>query len=128
MPISFTLQFDSTDGIGQQLVKQVELAIARQALSQGEPMPSVRALAGELAVNPNTIANAYKELVNRGALISQRGRGYFVAAQQTDLTLQARKKKLVDAAETFVAQTRSLGFSREELTDAINSLMNKDTQ
>lgn len=128
MPISFTLQFDSTDGIGQQLVKQVELAIARQALSQGEPMPSVRALAGELAVNPNTIANAYKELVNRGALISQRGRGYFVAAQQTDLTLPARKKKLVDAAETFVAQTRSLGFSREELTDAINSLMNKDTQ
>lgn len=128
MPISFTLQFDSTDGIGQQLVKQVELAIARQALSQGEPMPSVRALAGELAVNPNTIANAYKELVNRGALISQRGRGYFVAAQHTDLTLQARQKKLVDAAETFVAQTRSLGFSREELTDAINSLMNKDTQ
>lgn len=128
MPISFMLQFDSADGIGQQIIKQVELAIARQLLNQGEPMPSVRALAGELAVNPNTIASAYKELVNRGSLVSQRGRGYFVAGQQTDLTLQARKKKLLEAAETFVAQTRSLSFSTEEMVAAIIEVTNKEDQ
>lgn len=126
MPISFTLQFDSQDGIAQQLIKQTELAVARQQLTQGEPVPSVRALAGELGVNPNTIASAYKELVARGALVSQRGRGYFVASKESELSLIAREKKLLAAAETYVAETRTLSFSTEDLLAAVQQVLEKD--
>ena len=72
--------------IYQQLVRQVREAIARGEFRPDERLPSVRELAREVAVNPNTVARAYTELERDGTLVSRPGLGLFVARPGTDLT------------------------------------------
>jgi GntR family transcriptional regulator len=77
---------DTANGIAvyEQIVRQVKFAVARKAVNPGEMIPSVRELARELAVNPNTVARAYRQLQTDGVLISVRGTGLEVAARARD--------------------------------------------
>ncbi len=81
MPVRF--QLDTASGVPfyRQVIDQVLAGIATGALSRGERLPTVRALAVELAVNLNTVARAYKELEIRGVLATQQGSGTFVASE-----------------------------------------------
>ncbi|OXM68151.1 MULTISPECIES: GntR family transcriptional regulator [Amycolatopsis] len=93
--------------------EQVRSGLARQinsgALAVGTKLPTVRGLAEELGIAPNTIARAYRELEEAG-LIETRGRaGSFVAAAGDESLARAR-----EAAETYAAVTRALGLSGEE--------------
>ncbi|HHW99476.1 MAG TPA: GntR family transcriptional regulator, partial [Firmicutes bacterium] len=74
----FYLDHRSPIPIYVQLQNQVKQAIAGGVLAPGEQLPSVRELAGRLAVNPNTIARAYQELEREGLIETLRGRGTFV--------------------------------------------------
>jgi GntR family transcriptional regulator len=78
--------------IYDQIVRQVTFAIADQAIKPGELVPSVRELARELAVNPNTVARAYRELLGAGVLTSVRGTGLAVAADSPKRCRDARVK------------------------------------
>ena len=82
--------------IYRQVVDQIRSAIGSGSLAVGDPLPSVRALATELIVNPNTIAKAYSALVNDGVIESQRGRGYFVIQRREIFTKKERKLRLSD--------------------------------
>jgi GntR family transcriptional regulator len=77
---------DTANGIAvyEQIVRQVKFAVAREAVKPGEMVPSVRELARELAVNPNTVARAYRQLQTDGVLASVRGTGLEVAAAARD--------------------------------------------
>ena len=77
---------DTANGIAvyEQIVRQVKFAVAREAIKPGEMIPSVRELARELAVNPNTVARAYRQLQTDGVLASVRGTGLEVAARARD--------------------------------------------
>ena len=100
----FTIDYKSRVPIYRQLVDRVEYLAARGLLSPGSQLPSVRALAVELSINPNTIAKAYSELEAKGVIYSVPGRGSFVS----DNTDTLRQETLRALAE----EIRSLGMSK----------------
>jgi GntR family transcriptional regulator len=101
--------------IYQQLVQQVREAIARGDLQPGERLPSVRQLADELAVNPNTVARAYTELERDGLLVTRPGLGVFVAPPGTDLTREARDRRLAELLDRWLTEAVHLGYSADDV-------------
>jgi GntR family transcriptional regulator len=75
----FTIDFDNSLAIYDQVVRQIKFAIARNVIREGELVPSVRELAKELTINPNTVARAYRQLQDDGTLVAVRGTGLAVA-------------------------------------------------
>ena len=82
-------------------------------LTPGEKLPSVRALATQLAINPNTIQRAYAELESEGYVVSVTGKGSFVA--EGDTQNAARKAELTGKLKPILEELRSLGMTHEEL-------------
>ncbi len=76
----FQIDFDNQLAIYDQVVRQVKFAVASGVLKEGELIPSVRELARELTINPNTVSRAYRQLLDDGVLASVRGTGLAVAA------------------------------------------------
>ena len=105
--------------IYQQIVDQIRAGVAGGKLPVGEPMPSVRALAAELVVNPNTVAKAYSILVRDGVLESQRGRGYFVAQPREIYTAKERKRRLDESMDPFLAEALTLGYDAERIVQEV---------
>ena len=94
--MQFQCDTTSRTPIYRQLIDQIRRAIARGQLKPGDRLPSVRQLSRDLVVNPNTIARSYTELEREGTIVTQQGRGAFVAEPQMDLTKKARRKQLVE--------------------------------
>ncbi|MHC4826365.1 MAG: GntR family transcriptional regulator, partial [Planctomycetota bacterium] len=82
MSLDLRISTGSTTPIYRQLIDQIRVAALRGRLAQGDQLPSVRALAVRLVINPNTVARAYGELARDGVIESQRGKGYFVARKR----------------------------------------------
>jgi GntR family transcriptional regulator len=101
--------------IYRQVVDQIRSAIAGGALAVGDPLPSVRALATELVVNPNTIAKSYSMLVADGVVESQQGRGFFVTQRREIFTKRERSRRLDQAIAPLVAEAVTLGFDEAEV-------------
>lgn len=101
--------------IYQQIVDEVRRALVLGTLSPEDPLPSVRALAAELRVNPNTVQQAYRELERAGIIYTRRGQGTFVAAPGTD----EREQLLRDVAERALRDARRYGIEPDELAEAI---------
>jgi GntR family transcriptional regulator len=104
--------------ISSQLVDCIKDLILQGLIKPDEQLPSVRALSGELTINPNTIQNAYAELERGGIIYSIPGRGNF-ACRDISVIADAQKEKLLEEIQGFVKKTRIAGFSRQELLDAI---------
>jgi len=104
--------------IYRQLMDQVREAMARGRIQPGERLPSVRQLARELVVNPNTIAKAYSELERVGVLNTRPGLGVFIAKPQADLSSKVRKQRLLAALDLCLTEAVHLGFTEGEVTAA----------
>ena len=106
---------------GRPLYEQVRDGFRQLILSGVLPpaykMPSVRELAASLAINPNTIQRAYRELEQEGYLSSSPGRGSFVC--DSSQAAQARKAEKLRALEELIKELRLLGATREELAAAL---------
>ena len=113
--------------IYRQVVDQVRHAVAAGHLDTGDALPSVRALAGELVVNPNTIAKAYAQLVRDGVLESQRGRGYFVAQRRDIYTRKERQRRLLEEMDPFLAEALTLGFDEQQIVAEIQKRLDQMT-
>lgn len=101
-----------------QLVNQVKRATAGGVLRSGDQLPSVRDLAVQLAVNPNTVAKAYQELEREGVIVTLRGKGTFVAeGGGVKLVRQERERVLNEAIDSLLVEAHHLGFSREEVEE-----------
>ncbi len=102
-----------------QIMDEIRRGMATGALVSGDPLPSVRQLAASLKVNPNTVAQAYRELEREGLAYVQRGQGTFVgSSRQIDddraaLGLELAQRSLIEAAR--------LGLNADELIQAIRS-------
>jgi GntR family transcriptional regulator len=105
--------------IFRQIVDQVRLAAATGSLAEGTPLPSVRALAERLLINPNTVAKAYAELSRECVIQTQQGRGVFIAASRKMYTKTERLRRLAPLIEAAAIEGISLGFSSDELIDAL---------
>ena len=110
----------SKSPIYRQVIDQIRAAIVSGKVTVGDPLPSVRSLATELLVNPNTIAKAYSSLVRDGVLDSQQGRGYFVAKRREIFSKAERKRRLSDAMAPAIAEAISLGFDRQDVMTEID--------
>ena len=107
--------------IYEQLVEKFKELIINEVLKPDEQLPSVRTLATELTVNPNTIQKAYRELENQGFIYSQKGKGSFVNPISQS-KVEAKIKLLKTEIEKLVLEALYLGVSAEELIDVIKHL------
>ena len=103
--------------IYEQIQAELRRLMLTGALPSGSRLPSVRELAGQLAINPNTIQRAYRELELDGYILSVAGKGSFVA--QIDQLAEQQKKQAVDAICTAAQRLRALGLSGEELASLL---------
>ena len=115
---------DATNGVPfyKQIILQVEMAIADGRLDTGDQLPTVRSLAVELQVNPNTVARAYSELEIRGIVTTQQGTGTFISDQKVEISDVERERILAEITRSFVSHAASYGFSLEELSSYISEL------
>ena len=121
--ITFKLDPKSGVPVYRQIQDQIRYGIASGLLSPGEQLPTVRALAVELSVNPNTVIKAYSELEREGVLTTEQGSGTFVAAEPpAPLSEANRQGKLESLCLEFLGQTARYGFSPEDVTCAIHAL------
>lgn len=114
------IHISASDGVPiyLQIVQQVRRLIAAGELADGEEMPSIRGLAEQLLVNPNTIARAYRELEIAGFVSSSRGLGTFVSAKAEDLRSEP-KALLADKVDDLLLESRSLSLSLDDLIELI---------
>lgn len=103
----------------RQLIDQVQAAIAMEVLIPGDQLPTVRQLAVDLEINPNTVVRAYREMEIRGILDTQQGTGTFVAQQKIERDAVERARSLEQLVEEFAAKAGAGGFNLEELMMAL---------
>jgi len=101
--------------IGRQILDAVRMAIATGELVPGDQLPSVRGLAQQLTINPNTVAKAYADLVAEGWLEARQGLGLFVAPPRRRLSDDERERRLDDAVQRFLHDVVVLDFSPDEV-------------
>jgi len=118
-PIRFTLDAKSGVPYYKQIILQVEYAIADGRFVTGDQLPTVRGLAVDLQVNPNTVARAYNELEIRGVVTTQQGTGTFISDKKLSLPDVEREKLLEEMVRPLVAKARSYGCSAEEIARAV---------
>ncbi|MBR0411404.1 MAG: GntR family transcriptional regulator [Eubacterium sp.] len=106
--------------IYEQIVDRMQTLILSGVLEPDEKLPSVRALAVDLSINPNTIQRAYSELEREGFIYSVKGRGNFV--RMDEHFLARRQKKLLDEVRMHAAACRDLKIPHKELIRCINAV------
>ena len=114
------MQWNLTDDrpIYLQLMDTITLAITSGALPAGSRLPSVRELAAQAGVNPNTMQRALSELERSDLLYSQRTAGRFVTDQSVNIT-QARKEVAMEQSQAFLSALKDMGYSSEETIELI---------
>ncbi|HTZ59169.1 MAG TPA: GntR family transcriptional regulator [Acidobacteriaceae bacterium] len=118
-PFAFRLDLHSGVPLYRQLIDQVQAAIATQWLAPGDQLPTVRQVAVDLEINPNTVMRAYREMEIRGVLDTQQGTGTFVAEQASERNDLERSRGLEKLVEEFTARAGAGGFHLEELIEAL---------
>ncbi len=100
------IRISSSDGVPiyRQIVNQVKYLVAVGRMTVGEQLPTVRALAEQLVVNPNTVARAYRELETEGVITSRQGSGAFVAANGSPLAPRDKQKLLQERIDVLLAE------------------------
>ena len=101
----------------EQIVERFQELIVKEILEEGEQLPSVRSLAMELSINPNTIQRAYAELERRGVIYCVKGKGNFVSEKNN--VRERKRQELFDTMDSLVQTAKQLGVTREELLEYI---------
>ena len=117
----FTFRLDTRSGVPvyRQLIDQVQAGIASGALTSGAQIPTVRQVAVELEINPNTVLRAYRELEIRGVLDTQQGTGTFVSDRKVTQDDAERGRQLEQLVSEFVARAGAGGFTLQELIETL---------
>ena len=117
----FTIDTANGVPIYEQIIRQVKLAVADGVLSGGQMVPSVRQLASELAINPNTIQRAYQQLQTDRVLEVVRGRGLAVRRDALDRCTKARNTLVGDSLRRLLSDALIGGITPEELRTLFES-------
>jgi GntR family transcriptional regulator len=119
----FRLDLHSGVPVYRQIMDQVRGGIASGALTVGDQLPTVRQLAVDLSVNPNTVVRAYRELELSGLLETHQGTGTFVSAQKIRGGEEERSRQLAQIVGDCVARAGAVGFSVEDLIEKLCELV-----
>ena len=122
----FEFRLDPQSGVPvyRQLIDQVLGGVAAGALAPGDQLPTVRQVAVDLSINPNTVARAYREMEIRGVLDTQQGTGTFVSNQKVEHDDIERERRLAQIVGEFVARAGAAGFTVNDLLEQLNDRNN----
>ena len=126
----FRFQLDLHSGmpVYRQIIDQVRGGMAAGTLAAGDQLPTVRQLAVDLAINPNTVVRAYRELELGGALETHQGTGTFISDKKITRNNAERERQLAQLAGEFAARAGAAGFTIEELLEQLRELVPDSTK
>ena len=116
----FRLDLHSGVPVYRQIIDRVLGGIAAGTLTAGHQLPTVRQVAVDLSINPNTVVRAYRELEIRGVLETQQGTGTFISQQKVKHDEVERQRKLAQLVGEFVSRAGAAGFTIEELQEQLH--------
>lgn len=125
MNLNIHINPGSSVPIYKQITEQVRLAVATGRLTVTDQLPSVRALAEQLVVNPNTVARAYGDLAREGLIDTQPGRGVFVIQKRKVLAREESRRRLEPLLNTLISEGLAMNFTLEELQAAFAEKLNQ---
>ena len=121
-PFQFRLDLHSGVPVYRQIIDQVIGGIAVGALAAGDQLPTVRQLAVDLSINPNTVIRAYRELEIRGVLETEQGTGTFISQQKPQRDDADRQRRLNQLVGEFIARAGSEGFTVEDMLERLQGI------
>jgi len=115
------LRIDSKSGVPyyRQIVELIKFGVARGELAPGDRLPTVRQLAVDLSVNPNTVIRAYRQLEAEGVIETQQGSGTFVGRERPAIDALERRRMLDQILTDLLARASSYGFTLEDVVDGL---------
>jgi GntR family transcriptional regulator len=127
---SFEFKLDARSGVPvyRQIIDHVLGGIAAGSLKAGDQLPTVRQLAVDLAINPNTVVRAYRELEIREVLATQQGTGTFITEKKPQPDDLERRRRLTQLAGDLLARAGAEGITLQELAAYFNELQNEQNK
>jgi len=128
--IAFQFRLDLASGVPvyRQLIEQVRNGIAFATLQTGDQLPTVRQTAVDLAINPNTVVRAYRELELLGVIETHQGTGTFVSSQKVERDDVERQRQLDQIVSEFVARASAAGFKIEDILTRLQEMTKRNSQ
>ena len=117
--MDFSLDNKSGVPYYRQIIEQVKYGISRGRLQPGDRLPTVRQLAVDLSVNPNTVIRAYREMEIGGVLETHQGSGTFVGSRKPEIDELERQRMLDQILTELLARATSYGFVLEEVLEGL---------
>ena len=118
-PFQFRLDLQSGVPVYRQIIDQVQAGIATSSLPPGHQLPTVRQVAVDLAINPNTVLRAYRELEIRGVLETQQGTGTFISYRKVTPDDSEHERQLEQLVTEFVSRAGAGGFTLQDVAEAL---------
>ncbi len=125
MALIFNISAGSTTPIYRQISDQVRLGVATGKLAVSDQLPSVRALAEDLVINPNTVARAYTDLARDGVIETRAGRGVFVTKKRRVFTREEGWRRLAPLLDSLLGEALAMDFTQQELREAFENQLSK---
>ncbi len=119
------LNHSSMVPIYEQLMEQIKSEIIQSVLKEGEALPSVRTLAGELRISALTVKKAYDKLEEEGFVTTVHGKGTYVSASDKQLALEARQKVIEDDFDKVIDRALSMGMKKEEISEVVKLILDE---
>ena len=121
------LRIDANDGtpIYLQIVDQIKRGVAVGRMKPEDPLPSVRQLALDLTINPNTVARAYLELEHDGVIYKRQGQGTFISAQALDASKRERSRIVGALLEKAIVEAVNFGMSAAEIDETYRQMVRR---
>jgi len=116
-----TIETTSFIPIYEQIKNGIKGKISLGVLKANEPLPSIRDLAAELVVNPNTVARAYRELESEGFITTRKGKASFVTENSSSLIKHERQRFVDEVFERAISEARKFGLGEEEIRDIVEA-------
>ena len=118
MNLNILINTGSIIPIYKQITEQVRRAVATGRLTVTDQLPSVRALAESLVLNPNTVARAYADLAREGVIETRPGRGVFIIPKRKVFAREEARRRLEPLINTLISEGLAMDFSPDELQEA----------
>ena len=117
------LNHSSMVPIYEQLMDQIKSEIIQSVLKEGEALPSVRTLAGELRISALTVKKAYDRLEEEGFVTTVHGKGTYVSASDKQLAIETRRRMVEEEFDKEIDRALSIGMEKEEITELVQLLL-----
>lgn len=122
--VQFSLDTQSGVPFYRQVIQQIEYAILSGRMVTGDRLPTIRQLAVDLKINPNTIAKAYNELEIKGIVQTQVGSGTYISDKKPDID-DSKEKKIREVINRFIQEMSDLGVNENECANLVSDCVNR---